>query len=136
MGPAHSSQEPRTCRDVPAVSTRRRRGNVLVPDLAGWRRTRLPQVSDALLFTLAPDCVCDVLSPSTPKLDLGRKLPRYALAGIGHAWIIDPVHRALEVFRLKRRQWVLVTTFSGDDRVRAEPVATNSSPAAPLCSMA
>jgi Uma2 family endonuclease len=95
--------------------------DVLVPDLAGWRRERMPHVPDAPFFTLAPDWVCEVLSPSTAKVDLVRKLPRYAQAGVGHAWLIDPVLRALEVFRHEEGRWVLASTFAGNERVRAEP---------------
>jgi Uma2 family endonuclease len=95
--------------------------NVLVPDLAGWRRERMPQMPDAPYFELAPDWVCEVLSPSTAKLDVVLKLPRYARAGVKHAWIVDPMNRLLEVFRQEHEQWVLVSTFGGDDKVRAEP---------------
>jgi len=95
--------------------------DVLVPDLAGWRRERMPHIPDASFFTLAPDWVCEVLSPSTAKVDLVRKLPRYAEAGVRHAWLIDPVLLALEVFRVEEGRWVLLSTFTGNDRVRAEP---------------
>jgi Uma2 family endonuclease len=95
--------------------------NVLVPDLAGWRRERLPHLPNAPYFELAPDWVCEVLSPSTAKLDVVLKLPKYARAGVKHAWIVDPMNRLLEVFRQEHEQWVLVTTFGGDDKVRAEP---------------
>lgn len=95
--------------------------NVLVPDLAGWRRERLPHLPNAPYFELAPDWVCEVLSPSTAKLDVVLKLPRYGRAGVKHAWIVDPVNRLLEVFRQEHEQWVLVSTFGGDDKVRAEP---------------
>ena len=57
----------------------------LVADLAGWRRDRLPCVPDAPVLTLAPDWVCEILSPSTERLDRVRKLPAYARHGVGHA---------------------------------------------------
>lgn len=96
--------------------------DVLVPDLAGWRRERMPQVPDVASFTLAPDWICEVLSPSTAKLDLVRKLPRYARAAVEYAWVIDPFNnQTLEVFHQEHERWVLVTAFVGDDRVRAEP---------------
>jgi Uma2 family endonuclease len=95
--------------------------NVLVPDLAGWRRERMPRIPDVPYFELAPDWVCEVLSPSTAKLDVVLKLPKYARAGVKHAWIVDPMNRLLEVFRQEHEQWVLVATFGGDDKVRAEP---------------
>lgn len=95
--------------------------DVLVPNRVGWRRERMPEYPDVPYFELTPDWVCEVLSPSTAKLDLVRKLPKYARAGVGHAWIVDPFHQALEVFRREQDRWVLVAAFTGEDRIRAEP---------------
>lgn len=95
--------------------------DVLVPDLGGWRQERMPEFPDVPYFELAPDWVCEVLSPSTAKLDVERKLPKYARAGVKHAWVINPVHRVLEVFRLEQERWMLVSYLTGDDKVRAEP---------------
>ena len=64
--------------------------DVLVPDLAGWRRERLPTVPVAAYLTLAPDWVCEVLSPSTESLDRGKKLRIYAGESVLHAWLVDP----------------------------------------------
>ncbi|HLL01444.1 MAG TPA: Uma2 family endonuclease [Myxococcaceae bacterium] len=95
--------------------------DILVPDLAGWRHERLPRLPDLPHFELAPNWICEVLSPSTAKLDLVRKLPRYARAAVEHAWVIDPLHRTLEVFHQEHERWVLLVSFAGDDKVRAEP---------------
>ncbi|WP_163782990.1 Uma2 family endonuclease [Myxococcus vastator] len=95
--------------------------DVLVPDLAGWRRDRMPEVPDTSFFTLAPDWVCEVLSPSTAALDRSRKKRIYAREGVGHVWLVDPQARTLEVFRLSRGQWLEQGTWSDDERVRAEP---------------
>ena len=95
--------------------------DVLVPDMAGWRRERMPQVPRAPYFTQAPDWVCEVLSPSTAKLDRTRKREIYAREGIAHVWLVDPDMRTLEVFQLHEGQWVERGTWSGDARVRAEP---------------
>ena len=93
----------------------------LVPDLAGWRRERLPVVPDAPALTLAPDWVCEILSPSTERLDRVRKLPAYARHGVGHAWLINPSTRTLEVYRREGTSWVLAATHADDAIVRAEP---------------
>ncbi len=98
-------------------------GNVLVPDLAGWRRTRMPQVPDAAYCSLAPDWVCEVLSPSTAALDRGKKLMIYAREQVAYAWLIDPVARTLEVLRLEAGRWTILATHVGSDVVRAEPFA-------------
>jgi Uma2 family endonuclease len=95
--------------------------DVLVPDLAGWRRERMAEVPDVTFFTLAPDWVCEVLSPSTAKTDLERKLPKYARAEVAYAWVINPAVRVLEVFRRQGDSWLLEAAFSGDEAVRAAP---------------
>ena len=97
--------------------------DVLVPDLAGWRRTRLPQLPEIAFFSLAPDWVCEVLSSSTARFDKTHKLPVYAREGVGHAWLVDPVERTLEVFRLESGKWLLLGTHADDAVVRAEPFA-------------
>lgn len=95
--------------------------DVLVPDLAGWRRERMPRVPRTPAFTLAPDWLCEVLSPSTARLDRAAKLPVYAREGVKHVWLVDPESRMLEVFRLEGGHYSLRVTHSGTDRVRAEP---------------
>ena len=97
------------------------RRQILVPDLAGWRRARMAVVPREAFFTLAPDWICEVLSPSTARLDRMKKLRAYALEGVGHAWIVDPTLETLEVYRRHEEAWLLVLTASGDDVVRAEP---------------
>ena len=72
-------------------------------------------------FELAPDWVCEVLSPSTAAIDRIEKLPIYASHGVAHAWLIDPVLQTLEVFRLEGKRWMLADTFRAAARVRAEP---------------
>jgi Uma2 family endonuclease len=95
--------------------------DVLVPDLAGWRRERMPTVPDVAAFELAPDWACEVISPSTGALDRGRKMRVYAREGVGHLWIVDPIARTLEVFRLEDGRWVVASTHAGAEDVRAEP---------------
>jgi Uma2 family endonuclease len=95
--------------------------DVLVPDWAGWRRERLPTFPVAAFFTLAPDWVCEVVSPSTGRLDRGRKMQRYARAGVAALWLVDPLQTTLEVYRLEAGHWVVVAVHGGDDVVRAEP---------------
>ena len=95
--------------------------DVLVPDIAGWRRTRMPRVPETAYFPLAPDWLCEVLSPSTVRLDRTQKLAIYAREGVGHAWLIDPVARTLEVLGLEAGRWTILVTHAGDVTVRAEP---------------
>jgi Uma2 family endonuclease len=95
--------------------------HVVVPDLGGWRRERMPAIPDAAFFSLAPDWVCEVLSPSTERIDRGRKLKIYAEAGVAHAWFVNPVERTVEVLRLRDGAWTIVAVCSGSDTVRVEP---------------
>jgi Uma2 family endonuclease len=95
--------------------------DILVPDLAGWRRDRLSSIGDEAYFTLAPDWVCEVLSPSTEKLDRSAKLRIYARAKVPHAWLVNPTQRTLEVLRLTNDGWLTVAVHSDHDKVRAEP---------------
>jgi Uma2 family endonuclease len=94
---------------------------VLVPDLAGWRRERMPTLPEGVSFELAPDWVCEVLSPSTARLDRTAKRATYAREGVRHLWFVDPVERLLEVFRLENGQYVVAAAFSDDALIRAEP---------------
>jgi Uma2 family endonuclease len=95
--------------------------DVLVPDLAGWRRERMPSVPDVPAFTLSPDWICEVLSPSTESLDRARKMRIYARERVAHAWLVNPIARTLEVYRLETAGWLLLATHSSDAIVRAEP---------------
>lgn len=95
--------------------------DVLVPDLAGWREARLPDTPDDLFMTLAPDWVCEVISPPTEAMDRTCKTRIYAREGVRHLWFVNPPPRTLEVLRLEAGRWVLVATYSGNEVVRAEP---------------
>ncbi|NPC86770.1 Uma2 family endonuclease, partial [Pyxidicoccus fallax] len=95
--------------------------DVVVPDIAGWRRERVPEPPNAPWLTIAPDWLCEVLSPSTRYVDLDRKMPLYHREGVAHAWIIDPVRRSLEIYRREAQKWSRAEVYGGDDIVRAEP---------------
>jgi Uma2 family endonuclease len=95
--------------------------DVLVPDLAAWRRERLPSIPDAPFISIAPDWVCEVLSPSTEVMDRADKLPIYAEHRVGHVWLLDPALKTLEVFRLDGATYRLLHTSKESQRVRAEP---------------
>jgi Uma2 family endonuclease len=95
--------------------------DVLVPDLAGWRRTRLPSVPAAAYLALAPDWICEVLSTSTEALDRGKKLRIYAREGVAHAWLVDPLAHTLEVMSLDAGRWMQLGRYDGDAKVRVAP---------------
>ena len=95
--------------------------NIVVPDLAGWRRARMPVMPEAPYFTLAPDWVCEVLSPSTMRRDRVEKRLVYADAGVQHLWHIDPAAKTLEAYELRDGNWVLTHVRSGDDTCDVPP---------------
>ncbi len=96
--------------------------DILVPDLAGWRRERMPAMTnDEPYFTLAPDWVAEILSPSTAKHDRTDKLQIYAREKVEWVWLVDPLLRTLEVLRRDEVGWSLRGTWRDDQKVRAEP---------------
>jgi Uma2 family endonuclease len=98
--------------------------DVIIPDQAGWRRDRLPMLPAVAFMTQAPDWVCEIISPSTGQIDRTRKMRIYAREGVGHLWLVDPIARTLEVYRLAGAHWVVVENFGDDDVARAEPFDT------------
>ena len=97
--------------------------DVLVPAFAGWRRTRMPKLPETAYFPLAPDWICEILSPSTAALDRARKLTIYARERVPFVWLVDPLARTLEVLQLEKGRWTIIGTHLGDETVRAEPFA-------------
>jgi Uma2 family endonuclease len=96
--------------------------DVLVPDLAGWRRTRMSRIEDVPFLTLAPDWICEVLSPSTERLDRKAKLEVYAREKVSHVWLVEPRAHTLELLRLEDDgKWKLLGVHAEDETPRAEP---------------
>ena len=132
--------------------------DILVPDVAGWRKERMPGPPETAYATIAPDWVCEILSPSTRTLDLGAKRDVYAREGIGHLWFVDPIAQTLEVFELRDGQWTLLEAATGKATVSpppfspatfelgdlwwtteaepGKPSTVHESPAAPYCTAA
>jgi len=97
------------------------RPDKLVPDLAGWRRERMPAMPDVAAWTTAPDWVCEVLSPDNQSTDRGRKRRIYQREKVGHIWFVDPAERTVEVWRLTSGGYLVVDTYEGNVRERLEP---------------
>jgi len=95
--------------------------DILVPDLAGWRRERMPRLPETTWFEAAPDWICEVLSPSTAVLDRTRKLAIYARERVGWVWLVDPEQRILEALRLEAGSWLVDGNFGDNDRARIAP---------------
>lgn len=95
--------------------------HVLVPDIAGWRRERMPKLPETAWFELAPDWICEVLSPGTARIDRVEKMPIYAEYGVRHAWLVDPDIRTLEAFENQDGRWLLLKAFENDNAVSIAP---------------
>ena len=95
--------------------------NVVVPDIAGWRRERLPALPTTAYLETPPDWICEILSDSTERYDRNAKRLIYGDVGVAYLWLLDPRSRVLEVFQLTAGQWLLAATFAGDDAIRTVP---------------
>jgi len=106
--------------------------DIFVPDLAGWRKENMPELPETAWFETVPDWVCEVLSPSTARLDRAEKMPLYAHYGVKHIWLIDPELKTLEAyknnFKSNKGQWTLLTTLDNDKPVSVEPFDAISFP--------
>lgn len=93
----------------------------IVPDLSGWKVERFPKIIDTNWISVPPDWVCEVLSPKTARLDRIKKMSKYAKFEVPYVWLIDPVLKTLEVFKLESGRWVRSDAFEENDKVRVEP---------------
>ena len=96
-------------------------GHVLVPDVAGWRRERLPSLRGFTAFTVTPDWVCEVVSPSSVRRDRVRKMAIYAALGVSYAWIVDPDAQVVESYQLIDGRWTVAAAEGGAETVRLPP---------------
>lgn len=96
-------------------------GQSVAPDLGAWRRERMPETPRAAHVTIAPDWICEILSPSTAAFDRGAKLDLYGSWSVSHAWLVDPDAFTLEAYRLEHGRWVRLGTWSEETKVRIEP---------------
>lgn len=95
--------------------------DILVPDVAGWRRTTLPELPTTAFLDIRPDWVCEVASPSTRALDRGKKLAVYERGGVAHVWLIEPLDRFLEILELDGATYRIVDRADGTAPRRLRP---------------
>ncbi len=97
-------------------------GDILIPDIAGWKKELLPTIpTDKNYLEIAPQWVCEILSPGTARKDRVWKMPIYAREKVEHIWLIHPVEKTLEVYQRNEMIWTLLQSFGGNDQVRAAP---------------
>lgn len=95
--------------------------HVVIPDIVGWRRERMPELPTTAFFSLVPDWVCEFLSPSTAVDDRAEKMPFYAREGVSWLWLADANLRTLETYQLIAGRWTVLATYAGNAKVRAPP---------------
>lgn len=105
---------------------------VCVPDLAGWRRERMPTIPRGHRFEIVPDWVCEILSPGTARKDRVVKMPILARHGVAYLWLVDPLARTLEAYDLLGGQWRVIGLFQCDDVVQVAPFEALALPLANL----
>jgi len=94
---------------------------VVVPDIAGWRKERMPRPPRTHRCEIVPDWVCEIASPSTAKLDRTEKMPLYAKYGVRYLWLVDPLLKTLEVYELRDGCWLNIKNYKDNDAVSAVP---------------
>ncbi|MBF0224823.1 MAG: Uma2 family endonuclease [Desulfobacterales bacterium] len=95
--------------------------DIFVPDLAAWKKERLPRPPTTNYIAIPPDWICEVLSPSTAIHDRTKKMPIYAQSGVAYLWLIHPIDKTVEIFGLDAGKWVFISAHGDKDKVRAEP---------------
>ena len=105
--------------------------NIMVPNIAGWRRERMPELPETAWFECVPDWVCEVISPSTGRIDRAVKMPLYAHYGVQYLWIVDPDQQTLEAYQLQSdkksgNNWMLLETLKDNQSVSLPPFTETS----------
>ncbi|MFN0249319.1 MAG: Uma2 family endonuclease [Kofleriaceae bacterium] len=106
---------------LPDINLRLGSRDLFSPDFTGWRRSRMPVIPEATYFELAPDWVCEILSPSTRRFDLGKKREVYAKAGVEHLWFIEPKIQTLSVYGLVGSGYQLIGSAQENDQIALSP---------------
>ncbi|MFH1139158.1 MAG: Uma2 family endonuclease [Pseudomonadota bacterium] len=97
--------------------------DLVAPDLAGWKKDRLPKLPKKNWISVVPDWVCEMLSPSARGYDRIKKMPLYGQFAVKHVWLLDPLDRTLEVYQLENGRWTAIGFYGENDKVKAEPFA-------------
>ena len=108
---------------LPDINLRLGSRNVFSPDLTGWRRSKMATIPDTTYFDVVPDWICEILSPSTRRFDLGKKREVYARAGVEHLWFVEPKIQTVTVYALAGGDYRLVGSAQEDDHATLAPFA-------------
>ena len=103
------------------VDVRLTEHDIVRPDLAGWRRDRLPAPWDTRPIDIVPDWICEILSPSNAAHDRVTKANLYAEHAVQHFWLLDPAERVLEAYQLSNKVWTRVGSYDDTAKARIKP---------------
>jgi Uma2 family endonuclease len=95
--------------------------DIVVPDMAGWLRERMPVFPETRPIDTRPDWICEILSPSDPGRDRVRKADLYLRSAVPFYWILDPEGRTLEVFAARERAWIRLGGWTDGASARISP---------------
>jgi Uma2 family endonuclease len=108
---------------IPEIDVRLGVHDIVRPDLAGWRRQRLPDPWGKRPIEVVPDWICEVISPNKPAHDRVTKRRLYARHGVPFYWLLDPLARTLEALRLDDGVWMELGVWGEGDLARIDPFA-------------
>ena len=96
--------------------------DILVPDLAGWRRERMPDYPRHRVREppagLGMRGALSFDASARPAGEASGLCPRRRR----HLWLVDPADRPLEALELHDGQWLLIASAKDDDPVSIRPV--------------
>jgi len=95
--------------------------DIVVPDLAGWKRERIPASEEHNWISVCPDWICEILSPGTARTDRVKKMRVYARHELAHLWLIDPIDKTLEAYRFQSGSFMVAGVYGENEKVRLEP---------------
>jgi Uma2 family endonuclease len=96
-------------------------GDLVRPDVLGWRRDRCPDRPSGTPIEARPDWICEVVSFSNANDDTVKKLRLYQQVSIPHYWIVDPRDSTVTVMRWSTEGYITVMRAERGETVRAEP---------------
>ncbi len=107
--------------DKPGIHFSDLKEDIMVPDISGWKKEKMPELPAETYFSVTPDWICEILSPATAAHDRKKKLPKYAKFGVSYFWIVDPANRTVEILKLKNGEYSVSAVYCEDDKMKAEP---------------
>ena len=89
------------------------------PDLYFFSKERMNLIETPIRHP--PDLAVEVISEGSVRTDRKEKFAAYQDFGIGHYWLVDPLRRTADAFRLKKRKYVAAGSGKGNDTVKFPP---------------